>query len=168
MNNQLRAIFDTNVYGVIIIDQEKEKILNSLNSRSNIIIYGNKIIRSELRDVPKNKTLGNQNLRNYILTIYDLIVKDHLINLDNKMEKIADQYYESYRFLGGSLSKDNIMNDLIIVACASIKELDIVISNDIRSMLSDNAVKAYILVNEINKLKVPRFIKYEEFKRLLK
>ncbi len=168
MNNQLRVIFDTNVYGLIIIDQEKEKILNSLSSKNNIIVYGTKIIRSELRDVPKSKKLGSQNLRNYILTIYDLVIKDHLINLDNKMEKIANQYYESYRFFGGSLAKDSIINDLIIVACASIKELDIIISNDIRSMLSDNAVKAYELVNEINKLKVPRFIKYEEFKTLLK
>ena len=45
--------------------------------------------------------------------------------------------------------------------------LDIIVSEDRRTMLSDKALKAYRIINKINNLSMPQFTSYKEFMRLL-
>jgi len=55
----------------------------------------------------------------------------------------------------------------MIVACAAHKSMDLVVSNDDASMLSELSIRSYKLVNEILNLHNPKFIGYEELKKIL-
>jgi len=60
-----------------------------------------------------------------------------------------------------------MINDFLIVACASKNNLDIIVSNDNITMLTENTIKAYKNINKILSLKTPRFIDYKEFKNIV-
>ena len=158
-----KVIFDTNIYGNIIIDEKSELSKNKLNQ---FIIYGNKVIKNELRNAPKKKDKYSKNLRMDLLRLYDDLVK-HDLKITKEVIELAENYYRIYKEFKGYIQYKKIINDFIIVACASLYKLDIVISSDEKSMLSINAVRAYNIVNEIKKLRTPDFINYEKFKRWL-
>jgi len=166
-----RVLFDTSVYGKIIELHEKDEIEERLR-RIQITVYGNKLIRDELRDTPKKvRVLDEKRLRNlriYLLTLYDEIVGNHNLELTQRTNNIADAYSTAYREFGGSKSKEELIDDFTIVACASLNNLDIVISEDKKSMLGEKAKKAYKLVNELMKLNNPEFMQYSEFKNYLR
>jgi len=48
---------------------------------------------------------------------------------------------------------------------ASLKEIDVVVSTDKRTMLSGIAEETYNLVNKLNGLRSPRLLKYSDFKK---
>jgi len=130
-----------------------------------MLIYGVKeIIRKELRATPKDSKVGEKKLRSNLLGLYDIFTRSHELSLAEEHKKLADDYYKAYRELGGSKPKDSILNDLIIVACASSTEMDVVVSEDEKTMLTENAIKAYNFVNNINKKRTPKVIGYTEFK----
>ena len=83
------------------------------------------------------------------------------------VREIAKAYLDVYREIGGRHTGKEMMEDFIIVASASLRGLDVVTSEDKRTMLSNLAIKSYTIVNKLNKLKTPDFIDYEEFKDLL-
>jgi hypothetical protein len=56
---------------------------------------------------------------------------------------------------------------MMIVAEATISKLDIVVSDDNRTMLSEPAKRAYFSVNKEHNLFTPNFIGYSEFKKKL-
>ena len=60
------------------------------------------------------------------------------------------------------------MKDFSIVSVASINNLDIVASNDERSMLTENALRAYNLINSIINKRTPKFVSYKNFKTFLR
>ena len=60
-----------------------------------------------------------------------------------------------------------MINDFLIVACASKNNLDIIVSNDNITMLAENAIKAYKNINKMLSLKTPKFIDYKEFKEII-
>lgn len=162
-----RVILDTNIYGLIAVDKDRLNIVNH-TLKSKIIFYGTKLNRNELRAVPKTLIVDGKNLRVDLLTLFDGIVGEHVYPITKEMEEIADGYYKTYVELGGSKSKESIISDFIIVACASVHNLDIVVSDDEKSMLAENALKSYKLVNSIIKKKTPNFIGYLEFKKILR
>ena len=166
-----RILLDTNIYRWIIERQERELIENLMTNRRDISIYGNPIIRKELRQTPKGIRILNaeklRNMRIYLLTLYDELVKKE-IEITDKMKSIANHYLEVYKELGGSISGKELLNDFIIVASASSKDLDIVVSQDNRTMLHPYSIKSYRIVNKIENLENPNFISYEEFKDLLR
>lgn len=82
-------------------------------------------------------------------------------------EIIASEFYKRYRNNGGSKSLKNMINDLRIVACASFYNLDIVVSNDEKSMLSPEAIKAYGNICKEFSLHTPEFIPYRKFKEMI-
>lgn len=166
-----RVIFDTSVYGKIIELHEREIIEKQLEE-SLTVVYGNRRIRAELRDTPKKVKIAEEeklrNLRVYLLTLYDEIVRNHNLDITQKTDNIAQAYYTAYKEFGGSISRSDIINDFIIVASASLNNLDIVISEDKKSMLSEQARKAYKLVSLLMKISSPRFMFYDEFKNYLR
>ena len=166
-----RAIPDTNFYELMLKYLEIEKIRKFKESGS-IIFYGADIIRKELRDTPKTKTGIVRNrilrLRSALLLVYDLLVGKHQYRIDQKSSQLAGEYYIAYKVLNGKIPKDEIINDFKIVACASVHDIDVLVSNDNKTMLSPESKKAYNSVNEINKLKTPDFIGFEEFKKFLR
>ena len=159
-----RVLLDTNIYGELIFDEQfvllKEKI------PSLFVVHGFQIVRQELRAVPSRIKTNGVNVRLGVLHIYDeLTKKSYAITSDVK--RLSELYHQSYRLFGGSLSYDAVKNDFMIVACASIHGIDIVVSEDAKTMLVESAKKAYSATNNIEKLRIPTFIGYLEFKKWL-
>lgn len=163
-----RLLADTNFYGLLAKDYERIEVVCNIKTNKNLLIYEFRVIRNELRDVPKKIKVGGKNLRMDLLNLYDEITGKHSIEFTDIAVKRADDYYKAYREFGGSKSKNEIINDFVIVACASLKDFDIIVSNDERSMLAENAIRAYNLVNSVISKKTPRFISYEKFKNILR
>jgi len=164
-----RVMFDTSVYGELILEINSLKKIEEQFSKKELIIYGNPIIRDELRDTPTRIRLGNRSAKILLLQIYDKFIykENHNIKIGKVTETIAEEYYNAYRGYGGNLSFKDVRNDFLIVACASLKELDIVVSHDTLTMLSDVSIKAYHKVNNENSLNDPKFITYKEYKKNL-
>ena len=162
-----RELLDSNIYGKIIERMEVDFMLNNL-PKSNIIVYGSDIIRKELRDTPKEKIMLSENkkkkIRILLLNLYDFIVKNHQLKTTDAVRELADAYYIAYKKLGGFKARAEIINDFMIVATATINKLEVVYSEDSKTMLSEDSVKSYELVNSIKKLGTPKFKSYEEFK----
>ncbi len=160
-----RIILDTNIYGELIFDKEYTNLKDAIPKK--LTVYGFRVIRDELRDIPKKIKVEGSNFRIAILHIYDEITQDRSFPMTEEMQDLAELYFSSYKDFGGVQSRDHIKDDFLIVACASIKGMDIVASEDNKTLLSENAQKAYKLMNASQKLKTPEFIGYLEFKRWL-
>ncbi len=162
-----RELLDSNIYGRIIEKMEMDFVLNNL-PKSGIIIYGSETIRKELRDTPKEKIMVAENkkikIRLLLLNIYDFIVKNHQLKATDSIKELAEAYYLAYKKFGGLKARVEIINDFIIVSTATLNKLDVVYSEDKKTMLGDDAIKSYGLINSIKKLKNPKFKTYEEFK----
>jgi len=159
-----RLILDTNIYGEMIFDGSFPTFKENIKER--VIIHGFRVVRDELRDVPKSSKIQGRNMRIGLLHIYDEIIKKEY-EITPEMEKLSEEYYNYYRQLGSIHSYDKIHNDFLVVACATLNQIDIVVSEDNKTLLVENALKSYDAVNtELNK-KTPNFIGYLEFKRWL-
>ncbi len=162
-----RIILDTSIYGKIIEDRLEDRIIEkAVIHKHDLIIYGIKIIRKELRAAPKHSK-DRYDLRLALLKLYDALIKDHELEIKPLANTLALLYYKYYRRNGGSVSWKEIMNDMLIVAEATISKLDIIVSDDNRTMLSQPAKKSYYSVNKEHNLITPNFIGYNEFKRKL-
>lgn len=160
-------ILDTNIYGEMIVDANLNIIKEGLK-QSSFIIFGSKIIREELRATPRKIKVGGSNLRIDLLSLYDLITAERTLEIEKETEILADNYYTAYKKFGGAQGKKEMAPDFLIVASATLKGMDIVVSNDDSTMKSKDAHPAYQLVNSIKNLRNPKFIDYTEFKRLLR
>lgn len=165
-----KYLLDSNIYGEMVVDIEIEHLKEDYeNCRNIIIVYGIKeIIRKELRATSKSAKVGEKKLRSNLLGLYDIFTGKHELSVTQEHKQLADDYYKAYIKFGGSKSKDEMFNDFLVVACASFKDMDVVVSEDEKTMLTENAIKAYNSVNNINKKRTPRFIGYNEFKSELR
>lgn len=159
---------DTNFYGLLASDESRLKIIEKIKLSSKLMIYGFRIIRNELRDVPKSIRIHDRSLRIDLLNLYDSIVGEHNIEFTGNIQKTAENYYKAYKEFGGIKPKEEILNDFLIVSAASLNNLDIVVSDDEKSMKMEKALRAYSLINSIMNKKTPRFIAYAGFKNLLR
>ncbi|MDP3640376.1 MAG: hypothetical protein Q8R53_04205 [Nanoarchaeota archaeon] len=141
----LRVIFDTNIYGKLIEEEKFEHIVTKIKDDAQFKVYGFQPIRKELRDVPKESKLGRLSRRNVVLSLYDQLTQGRYFQDSLNIRRIAMKFYSTYRELGGirNWDKTNIDVDFTIVACASFYHLDIVISDDQKTLLSKPALKAY-------------------------
>lgn len=162
-----RAILDTNVYGIIVDRREGRLIREKLIKKRAAVIYGSRIIRKELRETPRNlrDKVEGRKLRILLLGLYDDLVK-HSVEVIGATKRLADEYFEEYKKLGGALGREALNNDFNIVACAAFYNLDIV-SEDEKTMRSELALRAYSTVNRKNMLRTPEFIGYKDFRKLL-
>lgn len=155
-------MLDTNVYGVLV-EPRKEELTRKMTEKSTILFYGYDVIRTELRATSKARIVG-QNLRIELLLLYDKLVGCHAFQTNTKIAGIATEYALNYR---GGISQRLLANDFLIVACASVHQLDIVVSEDRHSLLSPLAMSAYAAVNEKHRLPMPTFYSLEEFEKRL-
>ena len=159
-----RIILDTSVYGKLIEETRVTEIL-AKKIPSEFVVYGSEIIRKELRETPKHERFAGRKKRILLLNLYSTFIrKDHHELKQNKLiETLAKDYYTEYRKAGGSISGKKMKNDLLIIAIATIHQLDIIVSDDERTMFSISAVKAYAKVNRAYGLKDPVFKTYRRF-----
>ncbi len=163
----LRIILDTSIYGKIIEDSLEDEIVEKANiHKHDLTIYGIRVIRNEIRAAPKHSR-DRYDLRTALLKLYDTLIKGRELEIKPLANNLAVLYYKSYRKNGGSVSWKKMFNDMMIVAEATISKLDVVASDDNRTMLSVPAKKAYYEVNKEHNLITPNFIGYNEFKRNL-
>lgn len=166
-----RIILDTNVYEFLLKYVDKE-MLKGILTRNIIVVYGLDLIRKELRDIPKNikeDVDGRaRSLRNTLLILYDTTIGKHYYQTTSQMLEIADKYFIVYKTLGGKSQKREVAADFTIVACASLHNLDVVVSEDIKTMLSEPAIKSYKVVNLLYGFRTPDFIQFNDFKNKLR
>lgn len=157
---------DTNVYGLLIKEPRIEEIGQQISNDKEFIVYGFGIIRKELRDTPKTERLGRLKTRNLLLNLYDKLTKWKYLEDALKIHKLALQFYNSYREFGGikNWQESNIDVDFTIIACASLYKLDLVISDDSKTMLSKPALKAYKHICAKEAQWKPNFWAYSDLK----
>ncbi len=159
-----RLLLDTNIYGEMIFDADFLGLSRCLKEQ--FVVHGFRVIREELRDIPRSSRLQGRNLRISLLHIYDeLIKKEYHITVE--MEQLSKEYYLVYHQLGSIHPYDKMRNDFLIVACATINQIDLVVSEDNKTLLVENALKAYQIVNQQKNRQTPNFIGYLELRRLL-
>ena len=160
-----RVILDTSVYGKLSEDpQMTDIILRNLSKE--FVIYGTDTIKNELRETPSHVFHEGKNLKNILLSLYRAFVRKsrHDLRYNKLIETLAKDYMIEYRKKGGNISDKKMKNDLIIIATATIYKLDIVISDDEKSMLSTKAVAAYKSVNTTYGISDPVFMTYRIFR----
>mgnify|MGYP001580852299 CR=1 FL=1 len=163
-----RIILDTSVYGELIKEADVVSTLARLVP-ADYVVYGTRIIRNELRDIAKEARIEGKSKRNLLLRVYDSLVKKdhHDLDIIPLIEIIASEFYKKYREDGGAKSLKEMINDLRIVACAAFYNLDVVVSNDEKSMLSEHALAAYRKVCKEFSLHIPEFIPYRKFREMI-
>lgn len=140
----LRIILDTSIYGKIIEDRLEDRIIEQTDiHKHDLTIYGIRIIRKEIRAAPKHSK-DRYDLRLALLRLYDSLTRGRELKIKPLAHNLAVLYYRSYRKNGGSVSWKGMMNDMIIVAEATISKLDIVVSDDNRTMLSTPSQKCIL------------------------
>lgn len=149
--------------------------LTSLKSLLPMHIYKPflQVVRKELRDISKLKILhlpeGKMaKLRLALLALYDHLTAGRSYPLDEAMVKVADEYFATYLEEGGKEDFNELENDFEIVACASHKQVDVVISEERKTMLRREALRAYEKVNARLCLRMPNFYSVDQFKKELK
>ncbi len=164
-----RVILDTNIYGRIFELGDYELVLANKNK---VLAYGNVVVRKELRqtdaDVKVEFMKKARNFRILLLSLYDLLVGERSLGVSPQTETLSEQYFSAYKRFGGNVVYQQIIDDFTIVAAASLNSLEVVYSDDKRTMVSEEAVKAYTFVNDLHNLPMPAFRSYETFKQELK
>lgn len=161
MRQPMRAMLDTCVYEFLALD---EALFLKFDESKNVSIYGCKVIRDQLRDTPMSKTVGGRKIRVLMLNVYDRLVQRHILPVSNLASYLAIQYLNEYN---GNQSREKMLDDFIIMAVASIAKLDIVCTEDNRTMASKNAVDAYKKINNKNGLRTPKLITLKETEKSL-
>ncbi len=166
-----RLLLDTNIYGLIVKNTEGPQFEESIK-KIGVIIYGCSVVRKELRDTPKNNRVltenGIRSVRILLLNLYDTVTKNHEIIIDEKTQQLANKYLQQYTNFTGKTSLYHLKNDFLLIACASLNNLDIVVSEDHKTLLSNDAIQSYKQVNEKENIILPFIITYEELKKMFR
>lgn len=146
-----RILLDTNIYGRMIERQEADEMGMKIEMRKDIIIYGFDVVRKELRATSQHSVIKRSKFRLALLGIYDRVTQRHVLSTTSLVTQLAEDYYDAYSRVGGKIPKKDIINDFLIVACATIHELDIVVSDDKDTMRDNYALTSYEVVNKIKR-----------------
>lgn len=169
-------ILDTNVYGELLIEKNSEEIVQKIETDRLLYVYGINIIEKELRNTPPEIKYQNKLFKEAVLSLYKSLIDENL-KLFPLSEHLANEYYKEfdklrnlgkYRTLSIKIkkyTKENLKVDFQIIAVASIMNIDIVVSTDKRTILSEIAEETYNKVNKINNLRTPKLVNYSEFIR---
>src|SRR3989344_1920234 len=133
-------------------------------------VYGKGIVSKELEDTPKQildyKDETNR-LKRRLIELYEFLVKDHTLEITGLIAYLSQEYLKICKPIS-KISKEKLEHDFLIVACASFYGLDIVVSEDNRTMFSTEALKAYDKINTKERLRTPKFISLQEFEQILR
>jgi len=168
---QKTYIFDTNVYGELLIEPNREELVERIETTKTFFIYGIDVIEKELSQTPNHVTYRGEVTREVFLTIFKLL-SDKIINIPPIAKYLAESYFNKYKELSKKhkiskkYNEKNLMVDFQIIAVASLNSVDIVVSSDKRTMLSDLSTKVYSQINRLNSLRTPELLEYKKFKEV--
>lgn len=159
---KLKVVFDTNIYDFLITESElSEKIIKKFK------IYNFSVVKEEIEKTPLNKIdprVSDTKIRDLLIQTYNLIVTENPIGEDKMIKDLSEEYFNKYKERGGTKVKKTIINDFKIVAFASLYNLDVVISNDDKTMKHKISKRAYDIVNLKYDLRTPNFIDFKTLK----
>ncbi len=166
----LKTLIDTSAYGKVVQEEKDIVLKERIDARKDVIVFGNDVVKKELEETP-DKIPSNVEerlkLKRRLLELYEFLVKDHALELTGLVTYIAEEYLTHCQDIP-KVHHEKLRNDFLIVACASFYGLDIVVSEDNRTMFSAEAVKAYRKVNAKERLRTPKCISLAEFEQILK
>lgn len=161
-------IMDTSFYGNLLTEPKRKELIDKIKATKSILIIGIDVIENELYETPLHVTYRGETTRKLLITLFEFLVDDN-IRLPPIAAYLAEQYLEEYRKKAKKpkkhLAEKNLRTDFEIIALASLRAVDVVVSADKRTMLSDSAKKAYDAVNAKNSLRTPELVDYESFKQ---
>jgi len=149
----IHALFDTNIYGIMLDDTLAPELVQRIRQDKNFMIHNFRLIRNELRQAPR------------ILSLYDRLATKRVIEESKEISQLAQDYFQEYKASQGVQGKKKMLNDFKIVACASLKGFDLLVSEDRRTLQHPLALKAYRIVNLRKNLRTPGFYSYADLKR---
>ncbi len=109
--------------------RKKTKVRQRLEEnleKKKIVIYGAKVIRGELRKLPKDSRPEGKRSRLVLLQLYDKVIKKQLITTDLAIS-LTKKYFNEYRKPGGIHNYNRFKNDFLIVALSSLYALCILL-----------------------------------------
>ena len=171
---QKTYILDTNIYGELLIEPNSDELIQKIKTIKHFFIYGVDVIEKELSETPSHVKYGGKMTREVLFTLFDSLV-DEIIKVSPIAKYLAEEYHKKYRELAKSgkyritkekYDKKNLKIDFQIIAIASIKSVDIIVSADKRTMFSQLAKDIYVHINKINSLRTPELLEYEKFKEV--
>ncbi|MAH07151.1 hypothetical protein CMI38_02785 [Candidatus Pacearchaeota archaeon] len=134
-------LLDTNIYGLFVERKDNEEIakkIEEMKKEGKIVILNFRVIRDEIRNAKANK----------ILEVYDSLTSNNMQHSNKQIERLANLYFIKYREKGGIQKKtQNFMNDLRIIAFATLKNINIICSEDRKAFHSQLAKDSYDEVN---------------------
>ncbi|MDD4877698.1 MAG: hypothetical protein PHO02_01525 [Candidatus Nanoarchaeia archaeon] len=161
----VHVLLDICIYGRFFEDADGLHLAEEIIKDEKFIIHNFRLIRDELRNTSVKKAIRSKNLRVQMINLYDKLVKGRIIVEDKAIKSLAKEYFSEYKKQGGNLGQKSIINDLKISACAALKGIDILYSEDNKSLKSVNALAAYNIVNLKHNLRTPNFIGYSTLKK---
>ena len=160
-NNINRVIFDTNIYGFIIEEDNTARIEQRLCHNKNLVVYGCSLIRKELRKKALTKA------RLLLLRLYDHITKERTLQVTPESEELAKAYYQEAKRLGKEKVQrwEEYQEDFMIIAVATLNNLDIIFSADEKTMFGTYSQEAYKIINFKHNLRSPTLFTYNILKK---
>ena len=162
----LRLMLDTNIYSFIAEDKNVKEIVVKIKDDKDLKVYGYKLIKEEIKNIPKNRKFQNHKYRTLLINLYNDLIKEQY-NESPNITKLTELYYEEFKKLGGKRSFNDLRIDFEIVACATIHNLDVIASDDEKTLKGNISLQAYKNVNIRNKLRIPSFYNFVDLKKAI-
>lgn len=159
----LKAIFDTSIYGRLLEKKDFAIIKNLLEDKE-FIIYGFEPIKKQIENTPSKLMLEKLEKKKILIELYNKLTQDRYLRNSIIIRSLAKKYHDYYLKLGGSVMFKNVEVDFTIIACASMYGLDVVVSDDKKTMLKKKALKSYKHINKKENLRSPDFWFYNDLK----
>lgn len=167
-------ILDTNVYGELLIEKNREKLIEKIKEDKSNLIYGVDIVEKELSETPSDIKYKGNELRKLLIDLFESLSKN-IINSTPLAKYLANAYFKKYKKLSKKYNinkekhnENNLKIDFEIIAIASLNSIDIVVSSDKRTMLSQISKDICKYINDKNGLRTPELLDYLKFKEAYK
>ena len=167
-------ILDTNVYGELLIEPNTDELVRKIRRNKSFFIYGVDVIELELSETPLHMKYKGKTTRKLLIELFESL-SDEIITVNPLAKYLAEGYLKKYKESAKSgkykitkekYDEESLKTDFEIIAIASIRGIDIVVSLDKRTLLSHLAKDVYMHINSINGLRTPKLIEYERFKEV--
>ncbi|MCH8004453.1 MAG: hypothetical protein IH934_07545 [Nanoarchaeota archaeon] len=171
---QRTYILDTNVYGEILIDPNSDELARKIRRNKSFLIYGVDLVERELSETPLHMRYKGSITRRLLIELFESL-SDEIIIVGPLAEHLAEDYFKKYKELSKSgkykivkerYDEKSLKTDFEIIAVASLKGVDVVVSSDKRTLLSQLAKDVYAHINSIDGLRTPELIEYKKFKEV--
>lgn len=156
-----RVLFDTNIYGYLADEPDLVDLKSFLRNSNKLKVCGCSIVRKELR---KN---SNKPIRDALLELYDFVTKGKDIDVQKKAVTLAKSFHKKAKEIGKEKVKSwkEMEHDMLLIAAATLNNLDVVFSADERTMLGKYCVEAYQIISLQQGLRPPQLLTYKQLRK---